>query len=50
MPPRRSGCWFEGHVVPEGFELVDVLALDGFGVAASVVVVGAEVDEVGVGV
>lgn len=42
----RSGCWFEDHVVAEGFELVDVLTLDGFGVAVSVVVVGAEVDEV----
>ena len=39
----RSSCWFEGHVEAEDFELVDVLTLDGFGVA---VVVEAEVDEV----
>ena len=45
-----SGCGFEGDFVAEGFELSDVVAALGGGVDVSVVVVGAEFVEPGVGV
>jgi hypothetical protein len=44
------GGGFEGDAVAEGFELSDVVALLGVGVDVSVVVVGAELVESGVGV
>ncbi len=40
---------FGGDVVAEGFALSDVVALLGCGVDLAVVVVGAEVDEAGLG-
>lgn len=44
----RCGC--QGHGVAECFEFSDVVAFAGIGASVLVVVVGAEVDEVGVGV
>ncbi len=45
-----SGCGFDGDAVSEGLELSDVVALLGFGVDRSGVVIRPEVDVVGIGV
>ena len=46
----RSGGGFEGDLVAEGLQLVDVVALGAVGVDAAVVEAGAEVTEADVGV
>lgn len=46
----RSGGWFEGDGVAEGFQPADVAALAVFGVDAGGVVAGAQVVEAGGGV
>ena len=46
-PGMALGGGFEGDAVAERFELADVVALLGVGVDVAVVVVGAEVVEVG---
>ena len=47
---RGSGGWFDGDLVAEGFELVDVGALASFGVDAFVEEVAAQVVVAGIGV
>ena len=46
----RSGDGLEGDLVAEGLELADVAADGALGAAALVVVVGSEIDELGVGI
>src|SRR4051795_2665812 len=47
--PRWSGCGVEGDRVAERLEFADVVPGPALGVVAGGVVVGAEVDELGVG-